>query len=1490
MALRRVGKWLALAASLFVLVLATSYPAPMQAAERSVQQSTEVCGVVEGTWTEAGSPYVVTCDVTVGEGKLLTILPGVVVKFSTWNEDMWVEGTLIAGATAGNPITFTSLKDDTVGGDTNGDGSATSPAPNDWSSLRFTSSSTGSILDHTVVRYGGGPYFENVWVNTADITLTNNTIAHSGDHGLTFENALPPSLSGNTIISNTQLAVYAPLSGNTDSITLSGNTASGNGLNGFGLAGSVSGAANWTWAGGDTLPFVIYDDVTVDAGGTLTLSPGTVLKFRGWNEDLVVDGTLVAGATAGSPITFTSLKDDSLGGDTNGDGSATSPAPGDWSSLRFTSSSTGSILDHTVVRYGGGPNFENVWVNTADITLTNNTIAHSGDHGLTFENALPPSLSGNTIVNNTQLAVYALLTGNADSITLSGNTASGNGLNGFALEGSVSGAANWAWAGGDTLPFVIYDDLTVDAGGTLTLAAGTALKFRGWNEDLVVDGTLIAGATAGNPVTFTSLKDDTVGGDTNGDGSATSPAPGDWTGIQVAGQAALGGASLRYAGYGGNAALSVHSGAQVDLAEGLVQDSQNQAIAVSGTGRLLVSGSHIEYNQGSAVEVDGDEAWVHVTGSSLVGNGVVGNPGGGVYNNGNATVVLGGEPGAGNEILANSGYGAYQEGTGVTMLATYNWWGDASGPYHPALNPGGLGEEVSDRVVFTPWLSETNALPGEGLVELLAPLSFSPGETFNLGVRFANVLTETLEDVVVVALLPELSEYVLSTGGGLYRPEEHDVVWRLGDVAPGARLDALARIETAWGLPVHTWFGARALVAATNLPNPAVDLEEVLSYTPVTTLTQHYLTPAEITAELAADPELAALLQEAQALGFTFYDTALSQTFTTGDDLLTLVLLDRERMDHVVYVRRYGDKRTLLHTTSAYATEYNDAGGWRYDLETGGWSFWGEWAAASMTSAQTEQQPTDPCDPDYPKTAYDCRRNYLIRTLGGTLDVYHRALSWQYKVDSCILCQRIGLFCDTCARKIIHAIQTENTFLAGVFRAALSKCETDQHKDDCHGDHKACARISGRWYVRTELCDLKTCNYSGWTDYEPCKEGAKCVKGCCEGVSSETGASSSCTLREGDPLSALAIQEAESPCDCTVGICSERDLEVRTAHDPNAKLGPAEAAAGEWMSYTVQYENLGAGTAYGVYVEDHLSPLLDDSTLQVEDGGLYFPSSRTIYWLVGELAPGAGGSLGFHLQVPAGAVSGTVILNSATVYFPSVPETTPTGDVVTLVQDLVAHSQRVETVEGVPLAITLTGHSPSGSLTYEIVAGPGGGTLSGTPPDVTYTPSSNFEGPDRFTFQVSDGLKESAPAEVSIVVHTGAETVPPEVFATSPSRDETDVWLSLTPVFSDTYSPSIHVYFTEPIDPATVTAQNLLVADAVGRPLAGYAIYDAGAYAARFVPQERFEYGSTYTATVTTGVRDTSGNALAASYVWSFTAQAGPPGGMIYLPLVLRQH
>jgi parallel beta-helix repeat protein len=56
------------------------------------------------------------------------------------------------------------------------------------------------------------------------------------------------------------------------------------------------------------------------------------------------------------------------------------------------------------------------------------------------------------------------------------------------------------------------------------------------------------------------------------------------------------------------------------------------------------------------------------------------------------------------DITGHSRYGINNEGP-LVVNAESNWWGDVTGPYHPTLNPGGLGDSVSDYVDFDPWLS-----------------------------------------------------------------------------------------------------------------------------------------------------------------------------------------------------------------------------------------------------------------------------------------------------------------------------------------------------------------------------------------------------------------------------------------------------------------------------------------------------------------------------------------------------------------------------------------------------------------------------------------------------------------------------------------------------------------------------------------------------------------------------------------------------------------
>ena len=75
-------------------------------------------------------------------------------------------------------------------------------------------------------------------------------------------------------------------------------------------------------------------NLTIASGVTLTIEPGAILKFGSGQCITVNSGaTLQAIGTRAQPIIFTSIKDDTHGGDTNGDGDKTSAQPGDWGTL-----------------------------------------------------------------------------------------------------------------------------------------------------------------------------------------------------------------------------------------------------------------------------------------------------------------------------------------------------------------------------------------------------------------------------------------------------------------------------------------------------------------------------------------------------------------------------------------------------------------------------------------------------------------------------------------------------------------------------------------------------------------------------------------------------------------------------------------------------------------------------------------------------------------------------------------------------------------------------------------------------------------------------------------------------------------------------------------------------------------------------------------------------------------------------------------------------
>lgn len=154
-----------------------------------LQHTTPIGGVIQQntTLTRTSSPYLVTHHILVPEGIMLTIEPGVMLRFDG-NYYIRVEGTFIADGTEERRIIFTSNKQN--------------PQPGDWDKIRFMDTSTdwngvsGSVIRYSTFEYSGGggqPSNATIAAEGASPLIENNEVFQ-------FETAFIWTTRSNSII------------------------------------------------------------------------------------------------------------------------------------------------------------------------------------------------------------------------------------------------------------------------------------------------------------------------------------------------------------------------------------------------------------------------------------------------------------------------------------------------------------------------------------------------------------------------------------------------------------------------------------------------------------------------------------------------------------------------------------------------------------------------------------------------------------------------------------------------------------------------------------------------------------------------------------------------------------------------------------------------------------------------------------------------------------------------------------------------------------------------------------------------------------------------------------------------------------------------------------------------------------------------------------------------------------------------------------------
>ncbi len=179
---------------------------------------------------------------------------------------------------------------------------------------------------------------------------------------------------------------------------------------------------------------------------------------------------------------------------------------------------------------------------------------------------------------------------------------------------------------------------------------------------------------------------------------------------------------------------------------------------------------------------------------------------------------------------------------------------------------------------------------------------------------------------------------------------------------------------------------------------------------------------------------------------------------------------------------------------------------------------------------------------------------------------------------------------------------------------------------------------------------------------------------------------------------------------------------------------------------------------------------------------------------------------------------------------------------------------------------TFTLRGPGGTAVTGVVTYVASGSIATFTPDVSLASSTVYTATITTGAMNLEGAVLASNYVWTFTTAAAPDITPPTVISTSPINAATDV----------PFNQVISATFSEAMNPATINTTTFMLTGPGATAVSGLVAYAAVGNTLTFMPTANLAPSTVFTATITTGAQDLTGNALASNYVWTFTTGAAP--------------